>query len=80
MKSITSLIPLVLTGAVLLAATLVLTTSRLEYCGQPETLQPHSTAVAVMARRCPTPAPPPKVVFVRVDADKPDLEIRWAEN
>ncbi len=40
MKSIASRVPVILTGVVLLSAVVLLTTSRLEYCGQPEALQP----------------------------------------
>jgi hypothetical protein len=80
MKSITSRVPLILTGTVLLAAMILLATSRLEYCGQSEALQPQINAVVAAESHWPTLAPPQQVVFVRVETDKSDLEIGWAEN
>jgi hypothetical protein len=43
-------------------------------------LQPRSDAATVADAPAPTLAPPLKVVFVRVEADKSDLEVGWAEN
>ncbi len=80
MKSIASRVPLILTGVILLAAMILLAAGRLEYCGQPEALRPRIDAVAAAESRRPTLAPPQKVVFIRVEADKPDLEIGWVEN
>ena len=80
MRSIASHASLILTGVILLAAMILLATSRLEYCGQPEALRPWIDAVAAVETPLPTPAPPQKMVFIRVEADKPDLEIGWAEN
>jgi hypothetical protein len=80
MESIASRISLILTGAVLLAAVLLLCNSRLEYCGQPNALRPHSAAVSMGESQGPTLAPPQKVVFVQIETDKPDLEIGWLEN
>jgi hypothetical protein len=80
MKSIASCIPLILTVAVLLAATMLLNTDRLEYCGQPEALRQRSHVGATAEKHGPTLAPPQKVVFVRIESDKPNLEIGWAEN
>jgi hypothetical protein len=77
MTSIASRVPLILTAAVLLSTAMLLATGRLEYCGQPEALQPRIEAV--VATR-PTLAPPKNVVFVRVETDKPDLEVGWANN
>jgi hypothetical protein len=80
MNSITSRFPLLVTAALLLACLIGLATARLEYCGQPEALRPRNEALAAMATRSPTLAPPHELVFVHVEADKPDLEIGWAEN
>jgi hypothetical protein len=80
MKSITSHIPLIVTTTILLVAMLLLSTGRLEYCGQPEALRPRIDVAAAAERRGPTPAPPPKIVVVHVEADRSDLEIGWAEN
>jgi hypothetical protein len=80
MKSITSCLSLSLAGAVLLIAMTLLATSRLEYCGQPEALRPQRDSSTAVETRSPTLAPPQEVVFVRVETDKPDLEIGWAEN
>ena len=80
MKLIVARLPLILTGAVLLATAILLASSRLEYCDQPEALRPRTDSVAVVESRCPTSAPPQKVVYLRVEADKADLEIGWAGN
>ena len=80
MKLIASRSPLILAGTLLLAAMCLLTTSRLEYCGQAETLRPRIDALTAMKAPVPTLAPPQEVVFIRVETDKPDLEVGWAEN
>ena len=80
MKLIAARLPLILTGAVLLATAILLASSRLEYCDQPEALRPRTDSVAAVEVRSPTLAPPQKVVYLRVEADKPDLEIGWAGN
>ena len=81
MKSIASRLPLILTGVVLLARS-------------GPAWPPVGWNTAASPRPCgrgsdvggrgedawPTLAPPQKVVFVRVEADKPDLEVGWAEN
>jgi hypothetical protein len=80
MKSIASRVPLILTAIVLVSAAVLLATSRLEYCGQPESLRPRVEAVVAEKTQWPTLAPPQKMVFIRVETDKPDLEIGWAKN
>jgi hypothetical protein len=80
MKSIASRVPVILAGMVLLSVVVLLATSRLEYCGQPEALRPRIEAVVAAKTAWPTLAPPKKVVFIHVEADKPDLEVSWAEN
>jgi hypothetical protein len=71
-------ISFLLTGAIVSAAMTFLATSRVEYCGQPETLRPQTQAAA--KGPSPTLAPPQKVVVVYVEADKPDIEVGWAKN
>jgi hypothetical protein len=68
---------LVLTGCLLLAGLLLLTTGRLEYCGRTDIVPPHTNAVAATAGPTPTLAPPLRVVFVHVEADKSDIEVAW---
>ena len=80
MNLIAARLPLILTGAVLLAAATLLAGSRLEYCDQPEALRPRTDSVTAVESRSPTLAPPQKVVYVRVEADKPGLEVGWAGN
>ena len=80
MKPIASRIPLILTGMILLSTAALLTSSRLEYCGQPEALQPRVEAVIAAKTPRPTLAPPKNVVFIQVETDKPDLEVGWANN
>jgi hypothetical protein len=80
MERTTSRISLVLAGAILLAAGVALTTVRPpEDCRPPEIVKSHAIATAADAPT-PTLAPPQKVVFVRVEADKSDIEVGWAEN
>jgi hypothetical protein len=80
MKPITSRISLILTGGTLLAGLLLLSEGRLEYCGRQEASQPSANAVTTTDALTPTLAPPLKVVFVRVEADKSDLEVSWLDN
>ena len=81
MEQITSRISLLLAGAILLAAALVLATiQQPEDCNPPELLRPHTVAAAAADSPAPTLAPPQKVVFVHVEADKSDIEVGWAEN
>jgi hypothetical protein len=80
MRSIASRIPLILTAVVLFSTAVLLGTSRLEYCGQPEALQPRVEAVVAAKTLRPTLAPPKNVVFIQVETDKPDLEVGWANN
>ena len=77
MKRIACRLPWLFNGVVLLAAVTLLAAARLEYCGQPEALRPRHNMAA--DTRGPTLAPPQKVVFVQIEADKPDLEVGWAE-
>jgi hypothetical protein len=80
MRSIASRVPLILAGVVLLSTAVLLSTGRLEYCGQPEALQPRVEAVVAAKTAWPTLAPPKNVVFIQVETDKPDLEVGWANN
>jgi hypothetical protein len=77
MKATAGRLSMILTCAVLLIAAALMSSSRLEYCGQPEALRPQSCTAALAE---PTLAPPQKVVFIHVEADKPDLQVSWAGN
>ena len=79
MKTIASYMSLIFTAGILLAGLLLLITTRLDYCGQPDTRRPSGNAVTVTDAPTPTLAPPVQVVLVRVEADKSDLEVRWLE-
>ena len=80
MRLVASHVALMLTGIILLVATILLATARLEYCGQPEVQRPRADTMVATKTPWPTLAPPQKMVFIRVETDKPDLEIGWAEN
>jgi hypothetical protein len=80
MKSVASHFPLLVTTALLFACMIGLATARMEYCGQPEALRPRCPSLTAMETRSPTLAPPHELVFVHVEADKPDLEVGWAGN
>jgi hypothetical protein len=69
---------LLLTGAILAAAMTMLASGGPEYCGRPVPVGPPIGAATAANAPTPTLAPPQKVVFVRVEADKSDLEIGWA--
>lgn len=73
-------LPVILAGAILLAGALLLCNHTPEYCGRTwpgvHSLRMASTASLTV----PTLAPPQKMVVVRVEADKSDLEIQWGEN
>jgi hypothetical protein len=81
MERITSRLSLILAGAILLAAAVALTTIRRpEDCRPPDILRSHANAAMAADAPTPTLAPPQKVVFVRVETDKSDIEVGWAEN
>jgi hypothetical protein len=77
MRFIASRLPLILTGLILVAVMGLLATGGPEYCGRPGPTGP-SPAAAAADGPAPTLAPPQKIVLVRVEADKSDLEIGWA--
>ena len=79
MKLIAPRFSLILAGTILFAALLTLTTSRPEDCGSLDRPAPHVKAASANAP-APTLAPPQNLVFVRVESDKPDIQIGWAEN
>ena len=60
--------------------TIALATSQPEYCGPLDGPRPHVAAAASADARTPTPAPPQNLVFVRVESDKPDIQVGWADN
>jgi hypothetical protein len=80
MEQTASRICWILTGAILLTAALMLTSIRPEECSPPDVFRPHTNAVAAANAPSPTLAPPVKVVFVHVEADKSDIEVGWATN
>jgi hypothetical protein len=79
MKPIASRLALVLSDMILLAVLVVLATGHSEDCSPP--VIPASPASAVAAAGTPTPtlAPQHRLVFVRVESDKPDIQVGWAE-
>jgi hypothetical protein len=81
MERITSRISLILTGSILLAAAVVLTTiNQPDDCSPPNILKPRADAMVAADSPTPTLAPPQKVVLVQVEADKSDIEVGWADN
>ena len=80
MEQITSRISLLLTGAILLAAAMALTTIRPDECSPPDILKPPATAATAADAPKPTLAPPQKVVFVHVESDRSDIVVGWADN
>jgi hypothetical protein len=72
---------LILAGVILIAAAVTLATIRQpEDCGPPSGVRPNASAVAAANSPTPTLAPPQKLVLVRIEADKSDIEVGWAEN
>ena len=82
MKSIASRFALVLAGMILIAMTVALARSRPEDCGllDGSSSCPRVNAVVSTDARTPTPAPPQNLVIVRVESDKPDIQVSWSEN
>ena len=80
MKPITSRFALVLAGTTLLGSMAVLATSRPEECSPPDMPKPHVVTAASANAPAPTLAPPQNLVFVRVESDKPDIQVGWADN
>jgi hypothetical protein len=80
MKSIPSRVALILAGAIVPALLVVLTACRPEYCGPVDISRSHAEAAASTSARTPTLAPPQNLVVVRVESDRPDIKIGWAEN
>jgi hypothetical protein len=80
MNSIAPRLSFLLTASLLAAGLLLLAVGRLDYCGRIEAPQPRVTAVTTSDSPSPTLAPPLKVVFVHVEADKSDIEVGWLDN
>lgn len=80
MKSLPAPVAVVVTASILLAGLWLLATSRLEYCGPSPVPTSHVDTASSLPSPTPTLAPPRKVVIVRVETDKPDLQVGWAEN
>lgn len=80
MKSIAPRLALALAGVILFGLMAVLATSRPEYCGPFDAPRSHAHAAKSISSQSPTLAPPPNVVVVRVESDRPDIQIGWAEN
>jgi hypothetical protein len=78
MKPLASHFALVLAGMILIAMTVALATSRPDDCGLLECPRPHVNA-AVVGAPTPTLAPPQNLVFVRVESDKPDIQVSWSD-
>jgi hypothetical protein len=80
MKPLASQFALILAGTILFAAMVVQATSRPEDCGPLDIAKPHVNAAASTDGPTPTPAPPQHLVFVRVESDKPDIQVGSADN
>jgi hypothetical protein len=80
MRSLMSYFAVILTVTVLLMFAIVLTTCRLEYCGSSNASTPRVARNFLPHGPSPTLATSQNLVFVQVESDKPDIEIRWAEN
>ena len=78
MKPMTGRLSFLFTGIILAVAMAFLAVGRPEYCGQ--NLASRASLMAETDKAAPTLAPPQKVVVVRVESDKQDIEIGWAQN
>jgi hypothetical protein len=78
MKHITGRLSFLFTGIILAVTMAFLAVGRPEYCGQNQASR--ASFMAETDKAAPTLAPPQKVVDVRVEVDKPDIEIGWAQN
>jgi hypothetical protein len=71
---------LILTCAILIAVFVALASHRFEICDETP-LPPSPAQTAAMANSpAPTLAPPREVVTLQIQADKPGLEVSWADN
>jgi hypothetical protein len=80
MKSLSARFAVIVTASTMLAGMWLLATSRLEYCGLTPVPPSRTEIVTASPAPAPTLAPPQEVVFVRIEADKADLQVGWAEN
>ena len=80
MKSITSRLALILAGAILSATMVMLATSRPEYCGPIDAPRPYAAAATSASAPTPTLAPRQGLVVVKVESDRPDIQVGWADN
>ncbi len=81
MKSMASRLLLLLAGAIVLIFLAVLTASHPLDCSQPDVWPPRlTTGRSSLSAAAPTPAPPQNQIFVRVESDRPDIEVGWASN
>jgi hypothetical protein len=80
MKPIASRLALILAGTILFAAMVVLATSRPEDCSPLDIPKPHVGAAASANAPTPTLAPRQNLMFVRVESDRPDIQVGWAED
>jgi hypothetical protein len=80
MKLISSRIPLLVAAAVVLTAMIALMAGHFKSC-DPSCL-PVAPAQTSASASGPTPtlAPPQKMVVVKVEVDKPDLQVGWVES
>jgi hypothetical protein len=79
MRPVTSRFAMIFAVAILVVFAMMLSAGRLEYCGPSSGAAPHGASGCSARGPAPTLAPTQNLVFVRVESDKPDIEIRWAE-
>jgi hypothetical protein len=78
MKTMVSGFLVVLTCGVVMAVLAALAMGRFELCDETPSARPPVHVASAPNAPSPTPAPRPDVVTIQVQADKPDLEVGWA--
>ena len=79
MRSTTSRFALGLAAAILFTTMAILATGRLEYCGPIDIPRPHFAATTSASAPTPTLAPRQNLVVVKVESDRPDIQVTWAD-
>ncbi len=71
---------LLLTCVVLIGVFVALAGRRFEICDDTPLPRLPARAASIANSPAPTPAPPRELVTLQIQADKPGLEVSWADN
>jgi hypothetical protein len=80
MRSIPSRVAWLLAIVIVPAFLMVLSAGQPEYCDPIDTPRPHAETATPTSACTPTLAPQQNLVVVRVESDRPDIKVGWAED